>query len=83
MTLEETLDVASNNEMARHPDVIDIHDTQTIAAMTDRELLETIVAYLGSLDNRMDTIETVHKTVAEVVEGMASNPMLSMFLPRS
>ena len=82
MTLEESLDLASNNEMARHPEVIDIHDTQVIAAMSDRELLETVVAYLGSIDNRLHQIEQVHTQLAAFADSMASNPMLQMLMPK-
>lgn len=64
------------------PYVIDVHDTQTLSTMSDRELLETMVAYLGSLDNRLANIEQVHTELKAVADSMMSNPMLSMLMPK-
>lgn len=74
-----TIDVYIDNEES---EVIDIHDSATLASMTDRELTEVLVAYAASMDNRLAVIEDIHKQILAATSELMSNPMLSMFLPK-
>ena len=62
-------------------DEIDIHDSEALAQMTDRELLEIIVVYQCSLDNRLSVIEDAFKQIDTVMQSLLSNPMLAMLIP--
>lgn len=57
---------------------IDLFDTQTLASLSDRELMECIIAFQQNIVRDISAIMEVHKMVKEAIESLADNPMLRM-----